>query len=77
MPRYYFHLSHRQVYRDVDGLDLPDFASAWTEAVRTAGEMLRNLDGSLDPHTPLEIAVTNRDGEIVGRLTVQAEFKAD
>ena len=75
VPRYFFHLSHLQDSSDIEGIDLPDFMSAWAEAVRTCGEMLRNLDGSVRPGEPFELTVTDEAGEVLGRLEVTAEFR--
>ena len=49
MPRYFFHVHDGKDMRDEEGLDMPGDEEARTEAVRTAGEMLRDLaDGFWD-----------------------------
>lgn len=75
MPRYFFHLRHLHDGSDIEGVDLPDFMSAWAEAVRTCGEMLRNLSGSVRPDQPFELIVTDAAGEVLGRLTITAELR--
>lgn len=42
VPRYFFHTQNGQVVRDRTGTELPDLAAARSEAVRAAGEMLRD-----------------------------------
>ena len=41
MPRYSFHVHEGKDMPDKEGLDMPGDEEARTEAVRTAGEMLR------------------------------------
>lgn len=74
MPQYFFHLNHLHERSDGDGIDLPDFDSAWAEAVRTCGEMLRNLDGSLKPDTPFELTVADEEGAVRARLQITVAF---
>ena len=47
MPRYFFHLHDSRDIRDHEGVDLPDMQAVRAEAIRAAGEMLRDLDGRL------------------------------
>jgi hypothetical protein len=50
MPRYYFTvLDGQQSKLKNEGLDLPDKQSAWVEATTACGELLRDLDGRLNP----------------------------
>jgi hypothetical protein len=74
VPRYFFSLNHLRESGDGEGIDLPDFDSAWAEAVRTCGEMLRNLDGSLNPDTPFVLSVSDDSGAVLGRLKISVEF---
>jgi hypothetical protein len=45
MPRYFFDIDGARA--DNDGLELLDMSAVRAEAVRAAGEMLRELDGTL------------------------------
>ena len=47
MPRYYFHIRHRTLALDTEGVVLADDAAAWEEATTACGEMMRDLDGAL------------------------------
>ena len=47
MPRYYFHIRHRTLALDNEGIVLADDAAAWEQATTACGEMLRDLDGAL------------------------------
>ena len=42
MPRYYFHIEDDRTLIDHIGVDLPDLEAARDEAVRAAGQLLRN-----------------------------------
>jgi hypothetical protein len=46
MPRYFFHVHDRRDLPDEDGADLPDLQAVRAEAIRAAGEMLRDLAGA-------------------------------
>ncbi len=45
MPRYYFDIETEQ--SDCDGVELRDKDAARSEAIRAAGEILRDIDGHL------------------------------
>ena len=45
MPRYYFHIEDSRTEIDQVGMELPDLQAAREEAVRAAGELLRNGAG--------------------------------
>ena len=46
MPRYLFHVHDERDIPDEDGADLPDLQAVQAEAIRAAGEMLRDIDGA-------------------------------
>ena len=46
MPRYFFHVYCERDLRDKDGTELPDMPAVRAEAIRAAGEMLRDLAGA-------------------------------
>ena len=46
MPRYFFNVDGEPP--DSEGLELPDSDAARAEAIRAAGEMLRDIDGAFD-----------------------------
>jgi len=45
MPRYYFDIDSERP--DTTGVELPDRKKARSEAIRAAGEILRDIDGAL------------------------------
>jgi hypothetical protein len=49
MPRYFFHLHHNEPQIDEEGEELPDKDVAWKEATVMAGEILKDIDGKLQP----------------------------
>lgn len=44
MPRFFFHVDEER--RDTVGVDFPDRETARGEAIRAAGEILRDIDGA-------------------------------
>ena len=47
MPRYFFHVHDDEDTPDDTGTELPDRNAMRTEAIRLAGEILRDLSGKL------------------------------
>lgn len=62
MPRYFFHVYHTSSQIDREGEELPDKQAAWREATETAGRILQDLDGRLEP------------GERPWRMVIADEF---
>jgi hypothetical protein len=60
--RYFFHVRDGFDRPDEIGLDLPDIAAARAEAIRSAGEILRELDRKLAPNSLWEMHVTDQPG---------------
>ena len=48
MARYYFDINDGTELLDVEGLEIPDLNRARAEAIRAAGEMIRDLPGKFD-----------------------------
>jgi hypothetical protein len=74
MPRYYFHLRDSSL-SDPIRVELPDRQSAWDEAVRTTGEMLKDLDGDLSADWTVEVC--DEAGKCLFRIRVSAEQLAE
>ena len=53
-------------------VDLLDDAEAWSEMVTSAGEMLRDIDGSLPAAYSFEVVVVDESGRSIGWLVVTA-----
>ena len=62
MPRYFFHVYDGYSSLDQDGTELPDIYTAQAEAIRTSGEILRDIgaqfwdDPSGDWRWPMRVA---------------------
>jgi Domain of unknown function (DUF6894) len=68
MPRYFFHTEGKYMSIDAEGTELPDLKAVRAEAIRTAGEMLR--DAGLrsctdDPRNSKPWACGSRTGLVV------------
>jgi hypothetical protein len=69
MPRYYFHVVHRDGAKTVnEGLELESKEQAWVEATTACGELLRDLDGSLKPGAHWSMLVKDDAGDVLYEL---------
>ena len=64
MPRFFFAIESEP---DTIGLDLPDRRAARGEAIKAAGEILRDIDGAFSGE-PWTMTVTGESGEFVLEL---------
>jgi len=64
MPRYFFNVAHQSNQRDDEGTELADDAAAWSEATRTCGEMIREMDGKMVADTPWIMEVSDEGGTV-------------
>ena len=76
MPRYFFHVSGDRLHVDRDGRFLADDAAAWSLAISSMGELLRDLDGSMPEHAALQTVVTSEEGKVLISLRFTAERRA-
>jgi hypothetical protein len=60
MPRYFFHVRDGGTTIHSEGVDLPDQISAREEAIRTCGEMLREVPASVWSGIPWSLWVTDQ-----------------
>jgi len=75
MPRYYFHITHEFREDDLDGQELPDKHAAWKEATVTAGQMLQDIDGKLQPDREWRLEVADEFQNTLFVLHIHAEKK--
>ena len=68
MQRYYFHVHDGSAQPDAEGLGLPSRDAAWSEAVRSCGEMLRDIDGEFGRNTEWRMEVVDGLGQPVFTL---------
>ena len=75
MPRYFFHVLDGRALLDREGTELPNLASARSEAVRTAGEILSEMDGSWTG-TAWRMSVADEEGIVLLTLDFMATDKS-
>lgn len=68
MTRYYFNVDAE--LPDGTGVDLPDSEAARSEAIRAAGEMLRDIDGAFTGEW--RMTVSDEQGQVVLELRFSA-----
>jgi hypothetical protein len=73
MPLYRFNTRYGAEVTQSGGVSLDSTRHAWQEATRAAGEILRDLDGSLEPHREWRMDVSDNDGNALFSLRVIPE----
>lgn len=73
MPRYFFHVTDGYSERDTEGTELPDIYTAQNQAIRTSGELLRDMGGEFWNGTEWKLEVTDEHGRILLTLRFSAE----
>jgi hypothetical protein len=73
MPRYFFHVLDGYSTRDAEGTELPDIYAAQHLAIRTSGEMLRNMGARFWDGTEWKLNVTDEQGQVLFVLRFSAE----
>jgi hypothetical protein len=64
MPRFHFKTRYGTEDReDPEGTELKDLKAAWSEATRATGEILKEIDGSLEPDREWRMDVSNDTGQ--------------
>ena len=72
MPRFHFHIFDGQDRRDEDGTELPDFQAAQVEAIRFAGEILKDEAHRIALGKEWRMHVTDESNMILLRLDFSA-----
>ena len=72
MPRYHFHIFDGRDQRDEDGIELPDFQTAQVEAIRFAGELLKDRAHHIALSEEWRMEVTDENNLILLRLDFAA-----
>jgi hypothetical protein len=74
MQHYFFHVyQDGDSSRDCEGVALADDSAAWDEAIRSCGQMIQDLDGTLRIDSDWRMDVTDADGAVLYRLRFRAE----
>lgn len=69
MPRYHFNICDGVCLPDANGTELPDWQAARLEAVRRAGEILKDAPQSVALGEDWRIEVTDSTGLILFQMT--------
>jgi uncharacterized protein DUF6894 len=73
MPRYFFNIYHERNDFDDVGEDLPDRNVAWRLAIRTAGQLLQDIDGRLPPGKEWRMEVTDESRKAIYLILVSTK----
>jgi hypothetical protein len=68
MPVYHFKTRYGNEIVESDGMPLESTRQPWKQATRAAGENLKDLDGSLEPHREWRMDVSDDDGNALFSL---------
>jgi hypothetical protein len=75
MPKYFFSVRHGDhTSEHEDGLDFPDIAAVQVEAIKSTGEILRDLDHALEAGSELRVEVADEARKPIFCLRVIAEL---
>lgn len=77
MPRYFFHVTDGYSIRDAEGTELPDIYAAQDQAIRTSGEILRDMGAEFWNGTEWKLEVTDESDQVLFVLRFSAEEKLD
>lgn len=70
MPRYHFNVYDGVSSLDLDGTELPDWQTARIEAIRLAGEILKDDADRIDLGEDWQIEVTDHTGLVLFRMVL-------
>ena len=73
MPRYFFNIIDGYSLVDEEGTELPDIYAAQAMAIRTSGEVLRDMGAKFWNDTEWKLEVLDEHGEILFVLHFSAE----
>jgi hypothetical protein len=73
MPRYFYHVYDGYSSLDTDGTELPDIYTAQAQAIRTSGEILRDMGARFWDGTEWKLEVADERGQILFVLRFSAE----
>jgi hypothetical protein len=76
MARFFFHVQDGSTFLDEEGTELPDPNAARQEAIRTCGEMLRDVPWAINNGEPFRLWVTDQphgQGHTLFALMVAAQ----
>ncbi len=77
MPRYFFHVTDGYSTRDPEGTELPGIYAAQHMAIRTSGEILREMGARVWDGTEWKMEVADEHDRILLTLRFLAEEHTD
>jgi hypothetical protein len=72
MARYFFNVVDGQFIVDDEGVELPDMPAVRRMAIETAGQILRDMNGTLANEIEWQMHVTDATKKTVFKLTFSA-----
>jgi hypothetical protein len=69
MPRFHFHVHDGRGLRDTDGTELPDAQAAGVEAIRFAGEILKDDARHVSSNGGCRVEVTDEAGHTLFQMS--------
>ena len=76
MPRYFFNVFDGNAGIDAEGVDLPDVYSAQAQAIRTSGELLRDLGARFWDGGRWRLEVCSEDATVLFVLNFWGEERS-
>jgi hypothetical protein len=76
MPRFYFHTETDVRTTDDEGIEFPGYEEARQEAIRTAGQMMRDTPHAFWSSRPWSVSVTDADGLIMWEIYLDGQTSA-
>ena len=73
MPRYFFHVYDGSSSLDQEGTEFPDIYTAQAQAIRTSGEILRDMGAQFWDGTEWRLEVADARGQVLFVLRFSAE----
>lgn len=71
MARYFFHIRTNCRFTDREGMELDDNSAARHEAIRTAGEMMRDGGATFWQTRPWSVTVTDGAGRLILEIAME------
>jgi hypothetical protein len=73
MQRFFFNLYTPEAELDLDGIELDSFETAFAEAIRSAGEAVRELAPAYKPGQEMRLEVTDETSTVLAAVRILAE----
>lgn len=73
MPRYFFHVIDGYSAPDIEGTELRDIYTAQDQAIRTSGEILRDMGARFWNGTEWKLEVADEQGQVLFMLRFSSE----